>query len=278
MAGNRGFQNQQTQQQQPAPAPPPPKAPPVQPVVNTVQIQQQTQPSEPEKKEEPKMWWYVLRDKDRRSYASLSRGQFLNPVTRDWFTTAYQNAMWNSGCERDSSPSTNFLAWYTAGPCGCTFHTDLPADNLALRRQQVPPQWLTSIQQKLMKICGITNQPNCCELCYFTDGTMGWSWHSDNHPMFESAPNQDTTMILLCLGEQRLFKYRPKNPKQNDQESSVYLEDGDVLVMSGLFQSQYVHQIAIDTEGKANAPTILITWRWIVNHTRQCRQDYTPTS
>ena len=35
----------------------------------------------------------------------------------------------------------------------------------------------------------------------------------------------------------------------------MYLEDGDVLVMSGLFQSQYVHQIAIDTEGKANAPS-----------------------
>ena len=48
--------------------------------------------------------------------------------------------------------------------------------------------------------------------------------------------------------------------------SSIRLDHGDVLVMDGLVQSEYVHRTASGVQG----PRVNLTYRWVAQHTASC--------
>ena len=48
--------------------------------------------------------------------------------------------------------------------------------------------------------------------------------------------------------------------------SQIWLDHGDLLVMDGLTQYEYVHSTAFELEG----PRVNLTYRWISQHTRSC--------
>jgi alkylated DNA repair dioxygenase AlkB len=89
----------------------------------------------------------------------------------------------------------------------------------------------------------------------YRDGNDSVSWHSDNEEINGSEP----TIASVSLGATRRFDLRHK---ESGETVRVDLEDGSLLVMSGLSQHCWVHQIA-KTKAKVG-PRINLTFRQVV--------------
>lgn len=71
----------------------------------------------------------------------------------------------------------------------------------------------------------------------YRDGRDSVSWHSDN----EAINGKEPTIASVSLGATRRFDLRHRETKQTVRAN---LDDGSLLVMSGLSQVCWVHQIA----------------------------------
>ena len=88
-------------------------------------------------------------------------------------------------------------------------------------------------------------------------------WHCDNEPLFGS-PFEPKVIVSMSLGHSVLFKLRRRTSKNTP--SQIRLDHGDLLVMDGLTQLEYVHSTASELEG----PRVNLTLRWISQHIRSC--------
>ena len=88
-------------------------------------------------------------------------------------------------------------------------------------------------------------------------------WHCDNEPLFGS-PFEPKVIVSMSLGHSALFKLRRRTPENTP--SQIRLDHGDLLVMDGLTQLEYVHSTASELEG----PRVNLTFRWISQHIRSC--------
>ena len=88
----------------------------------------------------------------------------------------------------------------------------------------------------------------------YRDGSAGMGWHSDN----EAINGREPTIASVSLGATRRFDLRHRETKQTVK---VDLEDGSLLVMSGLSQQCWVHQIA--KTAKPVGPRINLTFRLV---------------
>lgn len=88
----------------------------------------------------------------------------------------------------------------------------------------------------------------------YRDGKDSVSWHSDN----EAVNGREPTIASVSLGATRRFDLRHKATKETVRAD---LEDGSLLVMSGLSQHCWVHQIA-KTKTEV-APRINLTFRQV---------------
>ena len=88
----------------------------------------------------------------------------------------------------------------------------------------------------------------------YRDGRDSVSWHSDN----EAINGREPTIASVSLGATRRFDLRHRETKQTVK---VDLEDGSLLVMSGLSQQCWVHQIA--KTAKPVGPRINLTFRLV---------------
>ncbi|MBM3742556.1 MAG: alpha-ketoglutarate-dependent dioxygenase AlkB [Actinobacteria bacterium] len=71
----------------------------------------------------------------------------------------------------------------------------------------------------------------------YRDGSAGMGWHADN----EAVNGREPTIASVSLGATRRFDLRHRQTKETVK---VDLENGSLLVMSGLSQHCWVHQIA----------------------------------
>lgn len=88
----------------------------------------------------------------------------------------------------------------------------------------------------------------------YRDGNDSVSWHADN----EAINGREPTIASVSLGATRRFDLRHRETKQTVK---VDLEDGSLLVMSGLSQICWVHQIA--KTKTAVGPRINLTFRLV---------------
>ena len=89
----------------------------------------------------------------------------------------------------------------------------------------------------------------------YRDGKDSVSWHSDN----EAINGREPTIASVSLGATRRFDLRHKATKETVRAD---LEDGSLLVMSGLSQHCWVHQIA--KTANAVGPRINLTFRRVL--------------
>ena len=83
-------------------------------------------------------------------------------------------------------------------------------------------------------------------------------WHSDNEPLF-GPQNAPKLIVSMSLGNSVEFKVRRG---QGNVPSLITLGHGDLLVMDGLTQSEYVHCTASGLQG----PRVNLTFRWVAQH------------
>lgn len=116
------------------------------------------------------------------------------------------------------------------------------------------PYVMTPLLNDMMNACTLKSgaQYNSVLVNLYRDGSDSVSWHSDNEAVNGSEP----TIASVSLGATRRFDLRHK---ESGETVRVDLEDGSLLVMSGLSQHCWVHQIA-KTKTKVG-PRINLTFR-----------------
>jgi alkylated DNA repair dioxygenase AlkB len=119
------------------------------------------------------------------------------------------------------------------------------------------PHAMTPVLQAVMDHCTMASgvEYNSVLVNLYRDGSDSVSWHSDNEEINGSEP----TIASVSLGATRRFDLRHK---ESGETVRVDLEDGSLLVMSGLSQHCWVHQIA-KTKTKVG-PRINLTFRRVV--------------
>lgn len=77
---------------------------------------------------------------------------------------------------------------------------------------------------------------NSCLVNLYRDGRDSMGWHADDEPELGREP----VIASLSLGDTRVFRMRHKETKTVVE---IPLEHGSLLVMSGLMQQCWVHEI-----------------------------------
>jgi alkylated DNA repair dioxygenase AlkB len=114
---------------------------------------------------------------------------------------------------------------------------------------------LADIRQRVQQQVG--QRLNGVLLNYYRDGQDAMGWHSDD----ERELGQQPLVVSLNLGATRRFDFRRKGTSRI--EYSISLEHGSLLVMSGLTQHYWQHQIA--RTRKVRAPRLNLTFRQIIH-------------
>jgi len=121
--------------------------------------------------------------------------------------------------------------------------------------QKVPQEWtkdLLEIKYKLEQVTGYTY--NSCLLNLYHTGNEGMGWHSDDEKELDSS----TPIASVSLGARRKFAFRHKQDKTT---SSLFLENGSLLIMHPPIQEHWQH--ALLKTKIAIGPRINLTFRQI---------------
>ena len=89
-------------------------------------------------------------------------------------------------------------------------------------------------------------------------------WHSDNEPLFGER-GEAKLIVLVSFGTRALFKWKGKSCPNNDGHS-CWLGHGDILVMDGQCQDEFLHC----TDPGSDQERINVTFRWIKQHVASC--------
>ena len=118
------------------------------------------------------------------------------------------------------------------------------------------PHQMTPTLDRVLGLCAQASGSsyNSVLVNLYRDGNDSVSWHSDNEEINGSEP----VIASVSLGATRRFDLRHK---ESGETVRVDLEDGSLLVMSGLSQHCWVHQIA-KTKTKVG-PRINLTFRQV---------------
>ncbi|MEK7293237.1 MAG: alpha-ketoglutarate-dependent dioxygenase AlkB [Actinomycetota bacterium] len=96
---------------------------------------------------------------------------------------------------------------------------------------------------------------NAVLLNLYRDGNDGVGWHADN----EASNGREPTIASLSFGASRRFDFRHRETKTTIH---VQLDPGSLLVMSGLSQHCWVHQVPRTM--RVREPRINLTFRRVV--------------
>ena len=120
-----------------------------------------------------------------------------------------------------------------------------------------PRAW-TPVLQSLRSICEERSEStfNSVLLNLYRDGNDKMGWHADNEPELGSEP----VIGSLSLGATRRFRFRHRTTKEIVE---CELQTGSLVVMSGLSQKCWVHEVP--RQKRVKTPRINLTFRQIQN-------------
>lgn len=95
---------------------------------------------------------------------------------------------------------------------------------------------------------------NSCLLNLYHDGNEGMGWHSDD----EKDLKKDAAIASLSFGAERKFNFKHK---ASTEKISLVLEHGSLLVMKGLTQTYWKHQLP--PSKKVDTLRVNLTFRMI---------------
>lgn len=119
--------------------------------------------------------------------------------------------------------------------------------------QRIALPWidtLKSIKQHVSELSGY--QFNACLLNLYPSGNEGMSWHTDN----EIELVKGAAIASVSFGAQRRFDFKHKKTNQKVQ---LELDHGSLLIMSGVTQQHWLHQLP--KSKKIIKPRINLTFR-----------------
>ena len=157
-------------------------------------------------------------------------------------------------------------AWVTPGhDCLCSYKYGHGA---AIRPQTNDAIWhgviglWGRVARLLSPWCAKREVPTGVNLNRYSGPSSCIRWRGDNEPLFvpQNAPK---VIVSMSLGNSVEFKVRRG---QGSVPSLITLDHGDLLVMDGLTQSEYVHCTASGLQG----PRVDLTFCWVAQHIASC--------
>ena len=135
-------------------------------------------------------------------------------------------------------------AWATPGHvCSCSYSYGrgpvLPQANPSVFTEAVK-LW-SRVASLLTPWCAKGEVPTGVNLNRYAGDGSCIPWHCDNERLFGS-PFEPKAIVSMSLGHSVLFKLRRRAPENTP--SQIWLDHGDLLVMDGLTQYEYVHSTA----------------------------------
>lgn len=121
--------------------------------------------------------------------------------------------------------------------------------------RRIPQPW-TPLLEELREECANTAGTtfNAVLVNLYRNGGDGVGWHADN----EASNGKNPTIGSLSLGASRRFDFRHRETKETIR---VQLDPGSLLIMSGLSQHCWVHQLPRTT--RVSEPRINLTFRHV---------------
>jgi len=177
--------------------------------------------------------------------------RWVEPDLADWWLTELRSQTpW-------SQPEIKLYGRIVAVPRLVAWYGDADAHYRYSGLTHEPLPWtplLADIRQRVQREVG--EALNGALLNYYRDGQDAMGWHSDD----ERELGQHPLVVSLNLGATRRFDFRRKGTSRISH--SIALEHGSLLVMSGLTQHYWQHQIA--RTRKVSAPRLNLTFRQII--------------
>ena len=87
--------------------------------------------------------------------------------------------------------------------------------------------------------CAEGDVPTAANLNLYRGRTSRVGWHSDDEPVFGEC-GEAKLIVSVSFGTRALFKWKGKSCSDSDA-SSCWLEHGDLLVLDGQCQDEYLH-------------------------------------
>lgn len=112
---------------------------------------------------------------------------------------------------------------------------------------------LLELKELVEKLTG--DRFNSCLLNLYHDGNEGMAWHSDD----EKSLGKDTSIASVSFGAERKFALKHRVSKE---ATSLILEHGSLLVMTGATQTNWLHSLPKSTRIKV--PRVNLTFRTMI--------------
>ncbi len=137
------------------------------------------------------------------------------------------------------------------------WHGDKPFEYTYSNTTKLALPWTSQLEELKLLIEQETGDSfNSCLLNLYHDGSEGMAWHSDG----EDDLKKNGAIASLSFGAERKFCFKHKQSKET---VSLILQNGSLLVMSGVTQTYWQHRLPSTT--KIDKPRINLTFRTIVN-------------
>lgn len=120
----------------------------------------------------------------------------------------------------------------------------------------------SALRDRLENVLG--ERPNAVLASLYPHGGAAVGYHADDEPLFGDRP----TIASLSAGAPRNFQItRSRQGRVLEAELEIPLEDGDLLVMRGTFQSRYRH--ALKKAARSVGPRLNLSYRRVVTRATQ---------
>ena len=117
-----------------------------------------------------------------------------------------------------------------------------------------PNQWNSTLHDIREKVNGVASEQFKSVLAnFYRDGNDKVDWHADDEEVLGQAP----VIASVSLGATRKFRIRRKD--RSEKATDIFLRSGDVLVMRGLTQLLWEHEVP--RSKKVKEPRVNLTFR-----------------
>ena len=103
--------------------------------------------------------------------------------------------------------------------------------------------------------CAEGELPTCANLNHYSGSGSCVRWHRDDEVLF-GAQGESKLIVSVSIGYSAFFRWKPRSSPDCDADSS-WLHHGDLLVMHGRCQDEYLHS----TDPRSDGERVNITYR-----------------
>lgn len=175
---------------------------------------------------------------------------------------------------------TRYSCWLTPNDCFCQYKYGKKTQVF----DPVPiPAFLEQMSRRLEDFLGLQSGIlNSINANKYSQARHDLYWHCDNERLFRASEfDRDTLIVSVSFGDTRTFSIRHKMTQDPKDEMDILLKHGDIVVMAGTMQDNYLHTIrppnAAQLAQASSASGCLrynLTFRFLRRHTDECKKTH----